>query len=77
MPHPDCLLRALDQLDASASDAVLIGSSVAEPTAANAVGLPFIGYVHNSDRKGRLTRAGCQQTVGSLAPVLEVIRAAD
>ncbi|MFG2022200.1 SAV_2336 N-terminal domain-related protein [Streptomyces sp. NPDC048825] len=77
MPHPDCLLRALDQLNASASDAVLIGSSVAELTAANAIGLPFIGYAHNSDREGRLTRAGCQQTVGSLAPVLEAIRDAD
>ncbi|GGK77730.1 SAV_2336 N-terminal domain-related protein [Streptomyces flaveus] len=76
MPHPDCLLRALEQLDASASEAVLIGSSVAELTAANAIGLPFIGYAHNSDREGRLTRAGCQQTVSSLAPVLEVIRAA-
>ncbi|MFD9330138.1 SAV_2336 N-terminal domain-related protein [Streptomyces sp. NPDC060065] len=74
MPNPDCLHRALNQLKASPSDAVLIGSSVAELTAAHSIGLPFIGYAHSEGIERHLTRAGCEHTVTSLAPILEAIR---
>lgn len=74
MPNPDCLHRALNQLKASPSDAVLIGSSVAELTAAHSIGLPFIGYAHSEGIERNLTRAGCEHTVTSLTPILEAIR---
>ncbi|MCX5557471.1 SAV_2336 N-terminal domain-related protein [Streptomyces sp. NBC_00038] len=74
MPNPDCLHRALNQFSASPSDAVFIGSSVAELTAAHSIGLPFIGYAHSEGIERNLTRAGCEHTVTSLAPILEVIR---
>ncbi|WP_432098542.1 SAV_2336 N-terminal domain-related protein [Streptomyces sp. WAC 04229] len=44
MPDPDVLLRALERLDATVDRCVLIGSSVAEQSAARALGLPFIGH---------------------------------
>ncbi|MFB7651609.1 MULTISPECIES: SAV_2336 N-terminal domain-related protein [unclassified Streptomyces] len=44
MPDPDVLLRALERLDATIDTCVLIGSSVAEQSAARALGLPFIGH---------------------------------
>jgi len=74
MPNPDCLHRALDELGVTPSDAVLIGSSVAELTAAQAVGLPFLGHARNEASVKRLARAGCDQTVTSLEPVLAAIR---
>ncbi|WP_405908828.1 SAV_2336 N-terminal domain-related protein [Streptomyces sp. NBC_00828] len=74
MPNPDCLHRALNQFSTSPSDAVFIGSSVAELTAAHSIGLPFIGYAHREGIERQLTRAGCEHTVTSLAPILEAIR---
>ncbi|MFC9061586.1 HAD family hydrolase, partial [Streptomyces sp. NPDC057074] len=44
MPDPDVLLRALERLDATVDTCVMIGSSVAEQSAARALGLPFIGH---------------------------------
>ncbi|MFG3316981.1 SAV_2336 N-terminal domain-related protein [Streptomyces sp. NPDC048171] len=44
MPDPDVLLRALERLDTTVDRCVLIGSSVAEQSAARALGLPFIGH---------------------------------
>lgn len=71
MPNPDCLLRALDQLGASPSNAVLVGSSVAELTAANAIGLRFLGYTRSEPHKQRLLRAGCELTTASWAPLIQ------
>ncbi|MEV2197492.1 SAV_2336 N-terminal domain-related protein [Streptomyces phaeochromogenes] len=71
MPNPDCLLRALDQLGASPSDAVLVGSSVAELTAANAIGLRFLGYTRSEPHRQRLLRAGCELTTASWAPLIQ------
>ncbi|WP_326760835.1 SAV_2336 family protein [Streptomyces phaeochromogenes] len=71
MPNPDCLVRALDQLGATPSDAVLVGSSVAELTAANAIGLRFLGYTRSEPHKQRLLRAGCKLTTASWAPLIQ------
>ncbi|MFD0309970.1 SAV_2336 N-terminal domain-related protein [Streptomyces sp. NPDC127119] len=70
MPDPDCLLRALDHLGVPAKDAVLVGSSVAELTAAQAVGLRFLGYTRSEGHRQRLVRAGCGATTASWAPLL-------
>ncbi|MGW6015408.1 SAV_2336 N-terminal domain-related protein [Streptomyces sp. NPDC055210] len=70
MPDPDCLLRALDHLGVPAKDAVLVGSSVAELTAAQAAGLRFLGYTRSEGHRQRLVRAGCGATTASWAPLL-------
>ncbi|MFH8463459.1 SAV_2336 N-terminal domain-related protein [Streptomyces sp. NPDC017991] len=70
MPNPDCLLRALEHLGVPPKDAVLVGSSVAELTAARAAGLRFLGYTRSEGHKRRLVRAGCEVTTASWAPLL-------
>ncbi|MCI3239883.1 SAV_2336 N-terminal domain-related protein [Streptomyces spinosisporus] len=74
-PDPDCLLRALGSPDAPAATGVLIGSTVAELTAAQQIGLGFIGLARNPTVDQSLREAGCETTVSSLAPLLDVARA--
>ncbi|MFE9681528.1 trypsin-like peptidase domain-containing protein [Streptomyces sp. NPDC006285] len=73
MPDPDCLLRALAHLGAAPEDAVLVGSSVAELTAAKAVGLRFLGYTRSEPHRRRLVGAGCELTTASWAPLLRAL----
>ncbi|MGN9815707.1 SAV_2336 N-terminal domain-related protein [Streptomyces sp. SD11] len=73
MPNPDCLLRALDHLGVPPKDAVLVGSSVAELTAARAAGVRFLGYTRSEGHKRRLVRAGCEVTTASWAPLLRAL----
>ncbi|MER5227842.1 SAV_2336 N-terminal domain-related protein [Streptomyces flaveus] len=71
MPNPDCLNRALTALHTFPSDAVLIASSVAELTAARAIGLPAIGYARSPQHAGQLRReTECAVTVESLEDIL-------
>ncbi|MGD1223179.1 SAV_2336 N-terminal domain-related protein [Streptomyces krungchingensis] len=75
MPAPDCLRRALDSLGTAPSDALLVTSSVAEVGAAVAIGLPVLGYAPDARLRSELARAGCEQAVTSLEPVLDAVRA--
>ncbi|MFJ9115853.1 SAV_2336 N-terminal domain-related protein [Streptomyces sp. NPDC102394] len=75
MPDPDCLRRALSSAAAPASASVLIGSTVAELTAAQQLGLRFIGLARNPTIEHGLREAGCEVTVPSLAPLLEAAQA--
>ncbi|WP_217145323.1 SAV_2336 N-terminal domain-related protein [Streptomyces sp. AC627_RSS907] len=71
MPDPDVLHRALERLGAPADACVLIGSCVAEQSAARAIGLPFVGY-WRSERVRRELRAadGDALLVPDLRPLL-------
>ncbi|MEU0249229.1 SAV_2336 N-terminal domain-related protein [Streptomyces sp. NPDC006235] len=71
-PHPDCLLRAMDSCGAATG--VLIGSTVAELTAAQQAGVRFVGLARNTTAARQLDEAGCDTTVTSLAPLLEAAR---
>ncbi|CAM5583155.1 SAV_2336 N-terminal domain-related protein [Streptomyces purpurascens] len=73
-PHPDCLLRAMHSSGGAAATGVLIGSTVAELTAAQQAGLRFIGLARNTTAGRQLREAGCEATVTSLAPLLEAAR---
>ncbi|MFG2571555.1 SAV_2336 N-terminal domain-related protein [Streptomyces sp. NPDC048481] len=75
MPNPQGLLRALRPLGTPAAGAVLIGSTLAELTAARAAGLRFVGLARNPTTARSLARAGGDVTVPSLTPVLEAARA--
>ncbi|MFJ2116576.1 HAD family hydrolase, partial [Streptomyces sp. NPDC087850] len=46
-PHPDSLLRALDGLGASASEALMIGDGASDAKAAAHAGVAFLGYARN------------------------------
>ncbi|MFJ7338255.1 SAV_2336 N-terminal domain-related protein [Streptomyces sp. NPDC101116] len=73
-PHPDCLLRAVHSSGGAAATGVLIGSTVAELTAAQQAGLGFVGLARNTTAGRLLEEAGCETTVTSLTPVLEAAR---
>ncbi|MEU8968915.1 SAV_2336 N-terminal domain-related protein [Streptomyces monashensis] len=75
MPDPDCLLRALGAPGASARTGVLISSSVAELTAAQQLGLPFVGYAPTATGRRHLREGGSEITLSSLEPLLEAARA--
>ncbi|MET8611217.1 SAV_2336 N-terminal domain-related protein [Streptomyces misionensis] len=73
-PDPDSLRRALEHLDVPAGAAVLLGSSVAELTAAQRLGLPFVGFAPTAPGQRRLREGGGAAVVSSLEPLLEAIR---
>ncbi|MFJ4644264.1 SAV_2336 N-terminal domain-related protein [Streptomyces bobili] len=75
MPDPGGLLRALRSLGVGADAGVLIGSTVAELTAAQQAGLRFVGLARNPTVEQDLRAAGCAVTVRSLTEVLEAARA--
>ncbi|QJS12136.1 serine/threonine protein kinase [Streptomyces argyrophyllae] len=74
-PHPDCLLRALDAVGTPARSCVLISSSVAELTAAQQLGLRFVGYAPTAAGRRLLREGGSEVTVSSLEPLEEALRA--
>ncbi|MFG2497194.1 SAV_2336 N-terminal domain-related protein [Streptomyces sp. NPDC048441] len=67
MPDVDCLRRALEQLGSPADRCVMAGSSPVEATAAQSLGIPFIGYAPDRRARERLTAAGVHITVSSLS----------
>ncbi|MFH8800319.1 HAD family hydrolase [Streptomyces sp. NPDC017936] len=73
-PHPHCLNRALRATGSAPSTALMIGDTPSDFDAARKAGVPFLGYAPD-ERKGELLRdAGVQVVVGSLEPVLRVVR---
>ncbi|MFH9083320.1 SAV_2336 N-terminal domain-related protein [Streptomyces sp. NPDC017673] len=74
-PHPDCLLRALTAVGTPARSCVLISSSVAELTAAQQLGLRFVGYAPTAAGRRVLREGGSEVTVSSLEPLVEALRA--
>ncbi|MFD7302976.1 MULTISPECIES: HAD family hydrolase [Streptomyces] len=73
-PDPCHLHRALASLTAAPSAALFIGDTPTDHEAARRAGVPFLGYARN-DRKARLLReAGASDVIGSLEPVLRVLR---
>ncbi|MFD4563511.1 HAD family hydrolase [Streptomyces sp. NPDC058467] len=76
-PHPYCLNRALTALGAAPSSALMIGDTPSDLYAAQRAGVPFLGYARNEDKATLLRRAGAEDVVGSLEPVLRVLRGQD
>ncbi|GGY62620.1 hypothetical protein GCM10010300_01930 [Streptomyces olivaceoviridis] len=74
-PHPDCLLRALTTVGTPARSCVLISSSVAELTAAQQLGLRFVGYAPTAAGRRVLREGGSEVTVSSLEPLVEALHA--
>ncbi|WP_437069133.1 SAV_2336 N-terminal domain-related protein [Streptomyces sp. enrichment culture] len=74
MPDPSCLLRALEAAGRPAATGLLITSSPAEVTAARRIGVPCVGLARNPTAEQRLRETGCDVTVSSLNPLLNVAR---
>lgn len=73
-PDPHCLNRALNAMGADPSSALMIGDTPSDLLAANSAGVPFLGYARN-ERKAKLLReVGAEHIVGSLEPLLKVVR---
>ncbi|WTE70319.1 HAD-IA family hydrolase [Streptomyces sp. NBC_01615] len=73
-PDPHCLVRALNALGAAPSAALMIGDAPSDFRAAQQAGVPFLGYARNEDKEKLLRDAGAEDVVGSLEPVLRVLR---
>ncbi|MET8769531.1 SAV_2336 N-terminal domain-related protein, partial [Streptomyces sp. NPDC004658] len=73
-PHPDCLLRALAAVGTPVRSCVLLSSSVAELTAAQQLGLRFVGYAPTAAGRRVLREGGGEVTVSSLEPLVEALR---
>lgn len=76
-PHPHCLNRALNAMGAAASAALMIGDAPSDHEAARQAGVPFLGYARNAYKEKLLRDAGAEDVVGSLEPVLRVLRGQD
>ncbi|GHI06715.1 HAD family hydrolase [Streptomyces cellostaticus] len=73
-PDPHHLSRAL-HATGTAPDAVLaLGDSPLDLAAAQAAGVPFLGYARHEDTEQRLRAAGAPVVVRSLESVLSVLR---
>ncbi|MFD9006085.1 HAD family hydrolase [Streptomyces sp. NPDC059582] len=73
-PDPHCLNRALRAMGAAAQEALMIGDADTDFLAAQAAGVPFLGYARNQRKRKCLREAGATEIVDSLEPVLRVVR---
>lgn len=74
-PDPHCLNRALNAMGAAPSAALMIGDAPSDHEAAQQAGVPFLGYARNARKAKLLREAGAEHVVGSLQPLLAVLRA--
>ncbi|GGN60521.1 hydrolase [Streptomyces albiflavescens] len=73
-PDPHCLNRALNALGAAPSASLMIGDAPSDFLAAERAGVPFLGYARNEGKEKQLRDVGAKHVVGSLEPVLRVLR---
>ncbi|MEU6199389.1 HAD family hydrolase [Streptomyces sp. NPDC047061] len=73
-PDPHCLNRALNAMGAAPGAALMIGDSPTDFQAARTAGVPFLGYARNARKAKLLAEAGAEHVVGSLWPLLEILR---
>ncbi|WP_244187882.1 HAD family hydrolase [Streptomyces regalis] len=73
-PDPHCLNRALNAMGAHPSTALMIGDSLFDATAAHRAGVSFLGYARDEDKEKSLREAEVEDIVGSLEPLLRLLR---
>ncbi|MGW7424350.1 HAD family hydrolase [Streptomyces sp. NPDC054813] len=73
-PDPHCLNRALSAMGAAPDAALMIGDSPSDFQAARTAGVPFLGYARNEEKAKLLVEAGAKCVVGSLEPLLVMLR---
>ncbi|MEV5607810.1 HAD family hydrolase [Streptomyces sp. NPDC052225] len=73
-PDPYCLNRALRAMGAAPAATLMIGDTPTDLVAARAAGVGFLGYARNERKAGLLREAGARHVVGSLEPLLGILR---
>ncbi|MER6981895.1 HAD family hydrolase [Streptomyces carpinensis] len=73
-PDPHCLNRALSATGAAPGEALMIGDTPSDHEASLRAGVPFLGYARNARKEKLLREAGATVVVGSLEPVLRILR---
>ncbi|MFF4311735.1 HAD family hydrolase [Streptomyces sp. NPDC001507] len=73
-PDLHCLNRALDAMGAAPATALMIGDSPSDLGAAARAGVSFLGYARNERKAKPLYEAGAAHVVGSLEPLLGILR---
>jgi len=74
-PDPAPILSAVAELDADPADCVLIGDSASDITGAAAAGVRSLGYANKPGKRQRLTEAGADVIVDSMAPIASTVLA--
>jgi HAD superfamily hydrolase (TIGR01509 family) len=74
-PDPAPILTAVEELDADPAECVLVGDSVSDITAAATAGVRSIGYANKPGKRQRLTEAGADVIVDSMAPIASTMLA--
>ncbi|MFU0243363.1 HAD family hydrolase [Streptomyces scabiei] len=72
-PDPYCLNRALNAMGVAPPQALMVGDTTSDLTAARRAGVPFLGYGHNERKAKILQEAGAETVVHSLEPVLRLL----
>ncbi|WP_431988511.1 HAD family hydrolase [Streptomyces parvulus] len=72
-PNPYCLNRALNARGMAPGQALMVGDTASDLTAARAAGVPFLGYARNEEKAKILRQAGAETVVHSLEPVLNLL----
>ncbi|MFB7089478.1 HAD family hydrolase [Streptomyces sp. NPDC056296] len=72
-PDPYCLNRALRAMGAAPGQALMVGDTTSDLTAARRAGVPFLGYARNDEKAKLLRQAGAETVVHSLEPVLRLL----
>nr|WP_203602782.1 HAD-IA family hydrolase [Streptomyces coelicoflavus] len=72
-PDPYCLNRALSAMGVAPAEALMVGDTTSDLTAARRAGVPFLGYGHNGRKAKILEEAGAETVVHSLEPVLRLL----
>jgi len=70
-PHPNCLAEALRSTGSEPADCVMIGDSPSDFAAARKLGIAFVGYARNNQKRKALAEAGARHIVGSMELVCE------
>jgi HAD superfamily hydrolase (TIGR01509 family) len=73
-PDPHCLNRALSAMGVAPAAALMIGDSPSDFGAAREAGVPFLGYARNERKAKLLKEGGAVHVVGSLEPLLLLLR---
>ncbi|HEX8760312.1 MAG TPA: HAD family phosphatase [Pseudonocardiaceae bacterium] len=71
-PHPHLVIQAAQALDAAPPTCVLIGDSITDVQAAQAAGVPAIGYANKASKPTRFTGAG---TAGVITRMIDLATA--
>lgn len=73
-PDPHLLICALDRLGVTSADAIFVGDSLSDITAARAADVPVIGYANKLGKADRFETAGADMIMPSMIDLASALR---